>query len=263
MIPGLFYCQPEGDPYFNMLFDDWLFEQVRSDPQLVCLRLYSWAEEAITIGYNQKLNRAVDPELLEGNIPIIRRVTGGRAIFHDPSELTFTLAANLEILDPEWRSLSATVSLISEALVEIFQALGLSASWQKKSDRRFVESSEKTLHACFDSVSRYEITCLSGKIAGGAQRRLGSGFIHQGSLKVNGVRSCAAIGQEALPAPILPGGSLLPLTILDFKEPMRTAFSRRLSVEFLETPMSPDDYMFLERRLKDFPKLSLSRRPVD
>ncbi|PKK84727.1 MAG: hypothetical protein CVT49_00815 [candidate division Zixibacteria bacterium HGW-Zixibacteria-1] len=207
MTAGKYYITPDGDPYGNMALDEWAFRQVSDGRGRIpaILRLYTWNKGAITFGYNQKLERAVDFSLLDKETPVIRRITGGRAIYHDPTELTFSLALDTNILSKQLRSLSATNSLISDALVELFLRLGRSANWLGHSDSEFAGGSKGRLKSCFSSVSKFEVIDGRNKIAGGAQRHIGDFLIHQGSIKINGVSNCPAVAQEGDPALFNPG----------------------------------------------------------
>ena len=93
MLNARCYSQYGCDPYENMAADEWLMEQAFSRPGYVALRLYTWNAGAITFGYNQDVDRAVDYSALNGT-PLIRRITGGRALYHDPSELTYAIVVN-------------------------------------------------------------------------------------------------------------------------------------------------------------------------
>lgn len=197
MMVGRYYITPRGTPYFNMALDEWLFSRVRKESEFcgVILRLYSWKSEAITIGYNQLLQEAVDFSRLGDNVPIIRRITGGRAIYHDSTELTFSFSLNSEVLPCGLRTLSETNKMISDSVVEILNSAGINATGASRSDPSFKGSSRFRNKSCFGSLARYEIVSDGSKIAAGAQRRIGSYLIHQGSIKINGISECPAIGQ--------------------------------------------------------------------
>jgi lipoate-protein ligase A len=236
MKAGRFFFMPDGGPYFNMAFDEWLFAGL-GEGRFDCdalLRLYSWKPTAITIGSNQQFSKAVDKSLLDRKIPVIKRITGGRAIYHDESEITFSLIIGLDLMPDRLRSLSATNRLISETLVKVFRAKGIDSAWEKKSsetrpktNRRF----DKT--ACFNSVSRYELTSGLSKIVGGAQRRRGDFMIHQGALKINGITPCRAIGQPGEPAP---GRRFY--AIDDLADIFAAEFSESLEVDFKRSELT-------------------------
>ena len=77
MVKASCYSHFAFSPYKNMAVDEYLFRQAMDCPGSVTLRLYTWAPGAITFGLNQKLEKAVDHDALDG-CTLIRRVTGGR-----------------------------------------------------------------------------------------------------------------------------------------------------------------------------------------
>lgn len=258
---GIFYSHKAASAWFNMAFDEWLFDRLRTEegPSLY-LRLYSWESGAITLGYNQRFEKAVNAGLIDENIPVIRRITGGRAIFHDPSELTLTVAARIDFLPEEHRSLSATNRVISSAIVSALEAAGLETAWRKHSDRKFVEKSESAA-ACFDSVTRYEVTAGNAKIAGGAQRRIGNRFIHQGSLKINGVGSCPAIGQKEAEAPLLvkEGGGRI--TLDSFLPHFVAEFAAVFGIPLERAELTREERLQVANEMAFLQKNPLSKRP--
>ena len=55
------------------------------------LRLYQWEEPTLSIGMAQQIDRHVNLDYCRAKqIPVIRRVTGGKAVLHS-SELTYSL----------------------------------------------------------------------------------------------------------------------------------------------------------------------------
>jgi len=195
---GAYYYNPGSESYFNMAFDNWLFDEIQTNARFprVILRLYTWEKPSITLGYNQNIDRAIDFTRLNKSVPVIRRITGGRAIYHDESEITFSLIADLKIFSEKDRSLSKTNQLISRVVVQILESVGIVSEWTRNSDTSFGSSAGAEAKSCFNSYSRYEIFSPKGKIVAGAQRRKADYFIHQGSLKINGISECLAIGQS-------------------------------------------------------------------
>ena len=195
---GAFYYNLKCEPFYAMAFDNWLLDKIQKDKSFprAILRLYNWEKPAITLGYNQNIDKVIDFNMLDDSIPVIKRITGGRAIFHDEKEITFSLTADLRIFPEKDRSLSKTNQLISGAVVKVLESVGITSRWMKKSNSSFSSSAIIGSESCFNSYSRYEIFSRKGKIVAGAQRREGNYFIHQGSLKINGISNCPAIGQK-------------------------------------------------------------------
>ena len=255
MKAGRYFVTPGCDPYYNMAMDEWFFSGF-PDNHFYCdaiLRLYSWKSGAITIGYNQDSSKGVDGTLLDRNMPIIKRITGGRAICHDPSEITFSLILGLNLMPDRLRSLSETNRLISRTLVDIFRESGIESTWARKSREGCSGvNRRRDKISCFDSVSRYELTSGTAKIAAGAQRRRGNFMIHQGSIKINGIVDCPAIGQKpdfAISREDKKGKKAY--SIDDISDDFGVKFSESLGVEFEFSCLSLSE----EREFKDFFKI--------
>lgn len=75
---------------WNMAVDEAVLEAVSQGKQLPTLRLYGWSPSAITIGYFQSLQEEVAVSVCQkNNIDIVRRITGGGAVYHD-KEITYS-----------------------------------------------------------------------------------------------------------------------------------------------------------------------------
>jgi hypothetical protein len=124
-----------------------------------------------------------------GETAIIRRVTGGRALYHEPSELTYSIAVNTDGLTHSrlTGSSSDNLALISEVLVSFLAACGLKASYIGRSSKE--ESQRQYFHkaSCFASHARYEVVCDDHKIIASAQRRIDPTLFQHGSIKLGGV----------------------------------------------------------------------------
>src|SRR5260221_4318149 len=74
----------------NMATDSALLERVEnSSVPLTIVRFYGWRTPTISLGRNQKIDKAVDVDYCRANgIDIVHRPTGGRAVLHD-DELTY------------------------------------------------------------------------------------------------------------------------------------------------------------------------------
>ncbi|MCH9023873.1 MAG: hypothetical protein IH931_00945 [candidate division Zixibacteria bacterium] len=185
MVNGYFYSTFSCDPFYNMAMDEWLFARAAAEPETVFVRLYSWSPGAITIGLNQEIERAVDLSQLNGT-SVIRRITGGRALYHDPGELTYSIAAktigsNSGILGS---SVQETYGLISSALAGFLEDIGFATQIVRQSSAGFKEKDGFNKLSCFQSAARYEIISNGRKIVGSAQRRINDTFLQHGSIKL-------------------------------------------------------------------------------
>ncbi len=75
----------------NMAIDSAILESLSGNYTGPVLRLYSWADPCVTVGYSQKIEDTVDlKHCHEDSVDIIRRITGGGTVYHD-QEITYSL----------------------------------------------------------------------------------------------------------------------------------------------------------------------------
>jgi hypothetical protein len=86
-----------ADPFFNMAVDEAIAIMGRQGwPPTV--RVYGWRPAAISIGYSQRIQEALDlKRCARLGIPLVRRITGGRAVLHN-EEVTYSVIATREHL---------------------------------------------------------------------------------------------------------------------------------------------------------------------
>ena len=79
----------------NMALDEACSESVASGQSLPTIRFYRWQPSAVSIGYFQSLNDEVARDKCkEAGVDIVRRRTGGGAVFHDyDGEITYSIIA--------------------------------------------------------------------------------------------------------------------------------------------------------------------------
>ena len=79
------------DCAFNMGLDEAVLESVSAGIAMPTLRLYAWRPAAVSIGFFQGLEEEVDVEACRSRgIGVVRRITGGGAVFHQ-DELTYSV----------------------------------------------------------------------------------------------------------------------------------------------------------------------------
>jgi len=149
--------------------------------RLATLRLYQWDRPAISIGRFQRIDGAVRAERCRSaGIPVLRRITGGRAVWHD-RELTYSLVSPLPSpLFPA--SLTETVAVIGRVLAGGLQALGLPAQLSAVAFPATRRADARPSPFCFDAPARHEVCAGGKKLIGSAQRRWRDRFLQQGSI---------------------------------------------------------------------------------
>lgn len=178
-----------GDPFYNMAFDDAMIDMARSVPDSVWIRLYTWQPGAITIGVHQTADLALDWSAI-GSTPVIRRITGGRALFHDESELTYAVAINTS--SPSMSRAEATRELggkIGAGIVEFLTAIGKEAQMLRSNHHFQPVAADRAKPPCFASSARHEIVSDAGKIVASAARVTPDVYFQHGSIKLSGLVS--------------------------------------------------------------------------
>ena len=113
------------DPYYNMAFDEYCLESLPIDEPV----FYLWQNRpAVIVGFNQEVNTEVNLEYLkQKGIALVRRVTGGGAVYHDLGNLNYTIVGKSEDLErdyPEYASL----------MMKALQSLGVPATLSGRND---------------------------------------------------------------------------------------------------------------------------------
>lgn len=181
-----------------MAFDEAMLATVRCQPGLILIRCYSWSEGTITIGLNQRLERALELSRI-GSTPLIRRITGGRAVYHDVAELTYAVAVNTALLGQQrWSgSVSRAHRSIAVGLQSFLGKVGKPSELVSKAASRSGLLLTKTSQPCFASAARYELMASGKKVAASAQRQVGPALLQHGSIKLDGNFSHPALGGES------------------------------------------------------------------
>lgn len=102
------------DPYFNMSFDEWCLQHGPSDDVV----FYLWRNSpSVIIGLSQDPYTEVNlPYLKEQGIKLVRRSTGGGAVYHDLQNLNYSFVGPLKKLCESPEAHPYPVLMMAEAL---------------------------------------------------------------------------------------------------------------------------------------------------
>lgn len=163
-----------SDGVTNMAVDEAVLRAAETGLFPPTLRFYEWSSPTVSTGYLQ----SVEP-FKNLTIPVVRRVTGGRAVLHD-IELTYSVVTGAQSrLFSE--GIHGAYSAISRCIVKTLKAVGVNASLSRPS--RGVKMNRKDF--CFSAAGRHEIVVGGKKIVGSSQRRLKRAFLQHGSILFN------------------------------------------------------------------------------
>lgn len=155
----------ENTGSFNMQFDELLARSLLSGTGVPTVRLFRWRPWAISLGFNQDIAKIDLERCASDNISVVRRPTGGRAVFH-AEELTYSV-----VMFSEGRSVLEIYNHISKALVCGLNLFGVDVTLSRSQpDFREHYKSPSSI-PCFTASARYEIEWRGRKLVGSAQRR--------------------------------------------------------------------------------------------
>ncbi|HOP07961.1 MAG TPA: hypothetical protein PLF13_11800 [candidate division Zixibacteria bacterium] len=258
MSEYLFFSHYGADPYFNMAFDEYLFSRASKNPGSIYLRLYTWRPGALTFGRNQRLEKAFNHSAL-GDTPAIRRITGGRALYHDPSELTYCITVNQDASIPSvLENTGAKLGdRIAEGLVAFLLEAGIDSDYVRQSSKRHADRNFFHTAPCFASRARSEIVATSGKIVASAAYRSGSTILQHGSIKIGGIVSHPAL------TGVGDGSKSKVVTSAEFAsaaERFRQCLGKHFVVAFDHGDIAPEDFQALKKRRETIYRYPFSTR---
>ena len=166
-----------GDGFYNMALDMALADAVRQGRSAATVRFYGWNPPAISLGYNQRAGEIDPAACAAAGIDVVRRPTGGRAVFHK-DEFTYSVAAR-EDHPLLGGTVLETYRTIAGALIAGLRGLGIEAEMVKSGAGA---PGGQRAASCFAAAGRYEVTVNGRKIIGSAQRRIDGVILQQGSL---------------------------------------------------------------------------------
>jgi len=188
-----FINSPMADGCINMAIDEAIMDCYSEGERKPTLRIYGWNPPAVSIGYFQTVEKAVNVQACkEFGIDIVRRLTGGRAVLHE-HEITYSI-----IIEENYPQLPKSIVESYKFLCRgILQGLKLAgADVSLESGRKNLR--EVSTQACFDSPSTYEIVCEGKKLVGSAQVRKNGIILQHGSIliDIDAVKHSSVLGRN-------------------------------------------------------------------
>jgi lipoate-protein ligase A len=168
-----------ADGATNMAIDEALWRGRQNGDSPPTVRFFAWSPPTVSLGYGQPLDRHVDLAACRTlGVGLVRRPTGGSAIYHDgpERELTYSVVATAADLGigPD---LLETYRWIGAALLRGLQALGAPAALVPE------RPPDGPVPAfCFARTGVFEIEVDGRKLVGSAQRRQGDAFLQHGAV---------------------------------------------------------------------------------
>lgn len=112
------------DPYFNIATDEYIFKHIKED----CFMLWR-NDNAIIVGKHQNTLAEINLDYVkEKDIKVVRRLSGGGAVYHDLGNLNFSFTKtgeNTEMVD---------FKKYTSPIIEVLQSLGVDAKFEGRND---------------------------------------------------------------------------------------------------------------------------------
>lgn len=241
---------------YNMAVDEALLrscQQGISDP---VFRTYGWQPPGVSFGYTQDpLSEFNLDACRERGVDIVRRMTGGRAVYHH-REVTYSVVA-LENEATLGGSIQQAYQVINQGLATGIAKLGVEPDFEKA---KFQPDREKVKSPCFTAAARYELTYDGKKMVGSAQRKIENMLLQHGSILLAGhqlemvtLTNFDRHRRQSL-TQYLEKNTISISQILDrtvtFDElvpALKNGFAEQLKIELVEDELTPDEIKEIDR----------------
>jgi lipoate-protein ligase A len=147
------YILKTNDPYYNLAFEEYLFSETDDDVFML------WQNEpCVVIGKNQNAYAEVNiDKAKESGIKIVRRITGGGAVYHDLGNVNYTFISSRKAEG------GIDFAYFTEPIIEALASMGIAAELSGRND----------------------LLAEGKKFSGNAQHSSGTRTLHHGTLLYN------------------------------------------------------------------------------
>jgi len=141
------------NPYFNLATEEYILKEFKDE----CFMLWR-NEPSIIVGKNQNTLAEINLDYVkEHNIPVVRRLSGGGAVFHDLGNVNFTFIVNDDLNG------FSDFRRFTQPIIDVLKKLSINAEFSGRND----------------------ITIDGKKISGNAQYYYKNRILHHGTLLVS------------------------------------------------------------------------------
>ena len=115
----------------NMAIDHAVYESVANEREHPTIRFYKWVNSSVSIGAYQNPKEINLDACKKHNIGLVRRMTGGRAVFHDKVDFTYSVIAPIKVFG---YSIENAYRQICSWIINALNELGVDANLENKND---------------------------------------------------------------------------------------------------------------------------------
>src|SRR5437899_10879595 len=222
----------------NMALDDALLHDAAASGRAY-LRLYRWAPSCLSFGRNEAALARYDRAAIEQRgWDVVRRPTGGRAVWHE-NEVTYAVAAPLAAFG----SLRGAYREIHRRLAAALRVLGAPATVAAG------RAASLDGGPCFATSVGGEVLLSGKKVIGSAQLRLGCAFLQHGSILLGGTQEMVrAVSRRpcAVNATTLSAALGRPVQFAEVVDAIAASWGDECTATALERPRPPSTSRFLD-----------------
>jgi len=148
----------DTNPYFNLAAEEYVMKNFSDDMFML------WRNApSIIVGNHQNTLAEINTEYVkENNIDVVRRLSGGGAVFHDLGNLNFTFIKNIDKSNDK-----IDFSTFTKPIIDVLKNMNVNANFEGRND----------------------IVIDGKKISGNAQHTNGNRMLHHGTLLFSSVMS--------------------------------------------------------------------------
>lgn len=149
----MYYIESDShDPYENLAMEEYLFNTLPSGTS--CLMLWQNRDSVIIGRYQNTVEEINVRYIWENNIPVVRRLSGGGAVYHDLGNLNYT------IIEDQYQSKEMNMRVYIAPVIRTLKKFGIIAEF----------------------TGRNDITINGKKVSGNSQYVRGSRILHHGCI---------------------------------------------------------------------------------
>lgn len=123
----IYIINDSHDPYFNLASEEYIMNSFQDDEKYLML----WQNQpSIIIGKHQNTIEEINSEFVQANnIAVVRRLSGGGAVYHDLGNLNFTF-----IVKASDNSLDFDFKKFTEPVITALKQIGIPAEFNSRND---------------------------------------------------------------------------------------------------------------------------------
>lgn len=162
----------------NMNYDIQLAKECKEDE--IHFRLYQWNPYAVSLGANQSLDDVDFSKTGQDGIDVVKRPTGGRAIFHS-EEITYSVVFPLSYgLSPKEIYKAVSEALVTGLKIYDEKLYNTMLEQLQPNFPEILRTSSGSI--CFASTAKNEVKFAGRKLIGSAQKKMKNVVLQHGSI---------------------------------------------------------------------------------